>query len=193
MKDELFIRGKVPMTKREVRAISLEKLELLPESVCYDIGAGTGSVSIEMAFRAFRGHIYAVEKKEEACALTKQNQQKFGITNMTVISGTAPEALTGLPAPTHVFIGGTSGELKGILDFIREKNPLVRIVINVIALESLVSVIMYLKDTGIEADIISVQISKADHAGGYHLMKGQNPVTVISFGGKEEADGTADS
>lgn len=193
MRDEWFIRGKVPMTKCEVRAVSLEKLELFDHAVCYDIGAGTGSVAIEMAAAVPSGHVYAIEKKDEALDLIRQNQKKFNCSNMTVIGGSAPQVLKELPAPTHVFIGGTSGELKPILDVLFKKNKKVRVVMNVIALESLVSVCQCLEELRLEADIVTVQVSKADHVGSYHLMRGQNPVTIISFGGEEEIDEEADS
>ena len=184
MRDEWFIRGKVPMTKSEVRAISIAKLELSEDSVCCDIGAGTGSVAVEMALAARRGHVYAVERKAEAVELIAQNGKKFGVSNMTIVKGTAPEALKEFPAFTHAFIGGTGGELRGILEVLYQKNPQVRVVINVIALESLAVVMNCLEELEISADIVTVQVSKADRVGGYHLMRGMNPVTVISFGGE---------
>lgn len=188
MRDERFIRGKVPMTKSEIRAVSLSKLELSEDSVCYDIGAGTGSVAVEMALAAPAGHVYAVERKAEAVELIVRNREKFGVSNMTVVEGTAPQAFRELPPPTHAFIGGTAGELSGILELLLQKNPQVRVVINVIALESLAAVMSCLEAYKIPADVVTVQVSKADRVGGYHLMKGMNPVTVISFGGEELAD-----
>ena len=113
--DEAFIRGKAPMTKAEIRMVSLGKLKLKKDSVCYDVGAGTGSVSVEMALRAYEGSVYAVEKKEDALGLLQENRQKFALDHMEIVAGTAPEALEELPAPTHAFIGGSSGNLKEIL------------------------------------------------------------------------------
>lgn len=185
MKDEWFIRGKVPMTKSEVRAISLSKLELKPDSVVYDIGAGTGSVSIEAAIAVRDGQVYAIEQKREAVELILANREKFGVKNLTVIEGKAPEALLGLPAPTHAFIGGSCGQMESILQTLLEANREVRIVLNLIAMETIASVIELLKEIAPEAEMILVQTSKAERIGSYHLMRGQNPVYVIAFGGTE--------
>ena len=136
IKDEEFIRGKAPMTKEEVRTVSLSKLRLTEDSICYDVGAGTGSLSIEMALRAHQGKVWAIEKKEDAVELIRQNKVKFAADNLEIIEGLAPEALTDLPAPTHAFIGGSSGNLKEIVKILIEKNPQVRIVINCITLET---------------------------------------------------------
>ena len=105
MRDEWFIRGEVPMTKSEVRAVSVEKLELSADSVLYDIGAGTGSVSVEAAAFLPEGTVYAIEKKREAVELLKKNREKFRAERIRIIEGAAPEALEGLEAPTHAFLG----------------------------------------------------------------------------------------
>lgn len=184
MRDEVFIRGKVPMTKSEVRAVSLSKLELRKDSVLYDVGAGTGSVSIEAALILTHGTVYAIEEKPLAAELIRANKEKFQADHMEIVTGTAPEALKTLKSPTHAFIGGTGGCLYQILDRIMEKNPKVRVVVNIIALETLNEMINWLKDREILAEIVQVQVSKAQTAGKYHLMTGQNPVFVISFGGE---------
>lgn len=184
MRDEWFIRGTVPMTKSEVRAVSISKLELSPGSVLYDVGAGTGSVSVEASFMVPSGRVYAIEKKPEAIELIQANKEKFSADCLIVVEGTAPEALAQLEAPTHVFLGGTSGAMEEVLDLVLEKNPAVRVVINVLALESISEVLHWLKKHSIPAEIVQVQISKGKAAGSYHLMMGQNPVYVISFGGK---------
>lgn len=190
MRDEWFIRGDVPMTKSEVRAISLSKLELYPGSVLWDVGAGTGSVSVEAALTCPNLQIYAFERKQEAIELIKKNCRKAGTESVTIIEGTAPECfkespqIDGMLCPTHAFIGGTAGGMEPILNELLEKNPRMRIVLNVIALESVASILDYLRKRNLEAEIVSVQISKAEKAGRYHLMKGQNPVYIISFGGE---------
>lgn len=184
MRDELFIRGDVPMTKSEVRAVSLSKLELKPDSILYDVGAGTGSVSVESSRILTEGRVYAIEKKAEAVSILRANKEKFCARCMEITEGTAPEAITALEPPTHVFIGGTSGSMERVLDAVLMKNPGVRIVINVIALESLADVLAWLKKHSIAAEIVQVQISRSRTAGDYHLMTGQNPVYVISFGGE---------
>ena len=130
IRDEEFIRGKAPMTKEEVRTVSLSKLRLTADSVCYDVGAGTGSLSVEMALRAHQGQVWAIEKKEDAVELIHRNKVKFAADNLEIVEGLAPEALKDLPAPTHAFIGGSSGNLKEIVKLLLEKNAHVRIVIN---------------------------------------------------------------
>ena len=91
MRDEWFIRGDIPMTKSEVRAVSISKLDLQKSSIVYDIGAGTGSVSVEAALQVTEGHVYAFEQKEEGCALIRANAEKAGVKNLTVVPGKAPE------------------------------------------------------------------------------------------------------
>ncbi|MBE7722237.1 precorrin-6Y C5,15-methyltransferase (decarboxylating) subunit CbiT, partial [Lacrimispora indolis] len=184
MRDELFIRGDVPMTKSEVRAVSISKLELDQDSVLYDIGAGTGSVSIEASRYLTGGRVYAVEKKAEAIELIKANKEKFAADCLEIVEGAAPEALVSLEAPSHVFIGGTSGSMDKVLSLVLKKNPGARIVINAIALESLSEIISWLKEHSVPAEIVQVQVSRGRKAGDYHLMMGQNPVYVVSFGGE---------
>lgn len=188
MRDELFIRGDVPMTKSEVRAVSISKLELEPDSVLYDIGAGTGSVSIEASRYLTEGRVYAIEKKAEAIDLIKANRERFGVSRLEIVEGAAPEALTALEPPTHVFIGGTSGTMDKVLSLVLKKNPGVRIVINAIALESVAEILSWLKRHSVTAEIVQVSISRGREAGDYHLMMGQNPIYVVSFGGEGRND-----
>lgn len=184
MRDELFIRGNVPMTKSEVRAVSLSKLELQRDSILYDIGAGTGSVSIEAALQIPDGHVYAVERKRDAAALIQQNMEKFHITNLSVVMAEAPDKLDTLPAPTHVFLGGSGGNMEAILDHVRFRSPAARIVTNVITLESLAKIMAYVKSRNLPHEVVSIQIARGELAGNYHLMKSQNPVYIISIGGE---------
>ena len=186
IEDEQFLRAKVPMTKSEVRSISLSKLQLSKDSVLYDVGAGTGSISIEAALQAEDGYVYAIEKKEEAVELMRENQKKFAVDNLEIVEGFAPEALEDLPAPTHVFVGGSSGNLKNILERILKKNPSVRIVINCIALETVAESLDCVKTLPVtDVDIAAVSVGKSKEIGKYHMMMGQNPVYVISCtGGK---------
>ena len=187
LEDECFLRDKVPMTKSEVRSISLSKLELCRDSVVYDVGAGTGSVSIEMALQASEGYVYAIEKKPEAVELIRKNQKKFGVSNLEVISGLAPEALEDLPVPTHAFIGGSSGNLEQIMELLLHKNPRIRIVINAIALETVAEALSCVKKLPVErTDIVTVSVGKSKELGHYHMMMGQNPVYVISCSGVGE-------
>ena len=182
--DTEFLREKVPMTKEEVRTVSLSKLHLEEDSVCYDVGAGTGSVSIEMASRAWNGKVYAIEKKALAVELLKKNREKFAVENLEIIEGTAPEALENLEPPTHAFIGGSSGKMETILRLLLEKNPSVRIVINCIALETVSETLQCLKTLPVkEEEILQISVSKGKSIGNYHMMMGENPIYIISCTG----------
>lgn len=185
--DGEFLRGKAPMTKEEVRTVSLSKLRLSEDSVCYDVGAGTGSVSVEMALRAWMGQVYAIEKKEDALALLKENKKKFAVDNLAIIPGVAPEAMTELPAPTHAFIGGSSGNMQDIINLLLEKNPKVRIVINCITLETVTEAMNAIRDFGLEdVDIVQLAAARSKSIGRYHMMMGENPIYIISCSGREE-------
>lgn len=189
MPDSVFITGKIPMTKSEVRSISLSKLQLKKDSILYDVGAGAGSVSIEGAMIAKDGMVYAIEREEEAAILIEVNKIKFDIQNIEVINGEASNVLELLPSPTHVFIDGTFGNLKEILTKVFIKNENARIVINVIALENLAEVVYLLKKISVkDIEITQVTISKVKEVSNYHLMRGQKPVYVISLTGKNKQD-----
>jgi precorrin-6Y C5,15-methyltransferase (decarboxylating) len=184
IEDEQFIRGKVPMTKSEIRSISLSKLQLHFDSVLYDVGAGTGSISIEAALQSPDGYVYAIEKNETACALIEENKHKFRTANIEVVSGLAPEALEDLPVPTHAFIGGSSGNMKEILETLLQKNPHIRVVINTIALESIAETLDCIQKLPVkDVDIASVNIAKSRTLGRYHMMTGLNPIYVVAFTG----------
>lgn len=186
--DEAFIRGQAPMTKSEIRSLSVAKLRLCRDSIVYDIGAGTGSVSIEIAIQAWEGTVWAIEKKESAACLIQENCLKFGTPNVTVVKGEAPEVLKDLPAPTHAFIGGSSGNLKEILELLLQKNPNIFIVMNAITLETIGEAVRCLKELPFcETEILQVQVAKAKAVGDYQLMMGQNPVYLFSCRGNGEA------
>ncbi|MDO4273154.1 MAG: precorrin-6A reductase [Eubacteriales bacterium] len=179
--DEAFQRGKAPMTKEEVRTVSLAKLRLAEDSVCYDVGAGTGSVSVEMAVRAHQGRVYAIEKKEDAAQLLEINRQRFAVDNLEIIKGEAPQALEDLPAPTHAFIGGSSGNLKEIIELLLKKNPNVRIVINCITLETVTEALQVIKDYAFEEnEIVQLNAARSRNLGRYHMMMGENPIYIIT-------------
>lgn len=190
--DEEFIRGKAPMTKTEVRTVSLSKLRLPKDAICYDIGAGTGSVSVEMALRASEGEVYAIEKKEDALALLHENKKKFALDHMHIIPGTAPEALEELPVPTHAFIGGSSGNMKEIVELLINKNPQVRIVINCITLETVgeaLACIRGLEKQEIyecESEVVQLCASRSKNIGRYHMMMGENPIYIITVQAHEK-------
>lgn len=185
--DEAFERGEgeegiVPMTKSEVRAVSLSKLRLTGRAICWDIGAGTGSVAVEMALQARKGSVYAIEKKAAAVELLQRNKDKFSLKNLTVISGTAPGICSGLPVPTHVFIGGSSGNLRDIIAMLLEKNPSVRIVATAISLETVAELTACMKEFAFaQTEVVSMNVARDKKAGQYHLMNGQNPVYIFTM------------
>ena len=180
--DSAFTRDKVPMTKEEIREISICKLRLNKDSVLYDIGSGTGSIAIEAASLSDDIKVYAIEKKDEAVNLIEANKNKFGLDNIEIIKGIAPECMAGLPVPTHAFIGGSSGNLKDILNSLKSLNPEIRIVINAISIETVCEIkeVMNLYDI-CNDELVQVQVSRADKIGSYNLMKAENPVWIFSF------------
>lgn len=178
--DEAFERGDVPMTKQEVRAAVLAKLAVRPEDILWDVGAGTGSVSVELALAAPRGRVYAVECRPDGCALIKANREKFRTRNLVLVEGLAPAALSDLPAPDAVFIGGSKGSLAAIVDAALDKNPDARICVSAIALESLSAAVAALTAKGRTVQVSQIAVSRAKAVGGLHLMMAQNPIYLIT-------------
>ena len=178
--DEAFERGDVPMTKQEVRAAVLAKLAVRPEDILWDVGAGTGSVSVELALAAPRGRVYAVECRPEGCALIKANREKFRTRNLVLVEGLAPDALSDLPAPDAVFIGGSKGSLAAIVDAALDKNPDARICVSAIALETLSAAVAALTAKGRTVQVSQLAVSRARAVGGLHLMMAQNPIYLIT-------------
>ena len=177
--DETFVRAEgVPMTKRAVRAQVLAQLALCPGETVWDVGAGTGSVSLEMAYANGGAPVWAVERLPEACAVLEANRRRLGGWNVRPVSGEAPAALAGLPAPDAVFIGGTRGRLGPILDAALAANPAARICLTAIALESLAAALDACAARGLEAEI--TQIAAAHAAGRPHLLRAANPVFLIT-------------
>ncbi|MBE5865048.1 MAG: precorrin-6A reductase [Lachnospiraceae bacterium] len=180
--DEEFLRGKVPMTKEEVREVSICKLKLHEGAVVYDIGSGTGSIAVEIAGLSDRIQVYAVEKKNEAVELITNNKTKFQLENIQVIKADAPEGLRGLPVPTHAFIGGSGGKLKDILTSLYQMNPQMRVVINAISMETICELKEVTKMFSVwHEEIVQMQVSRAKSAGAYHLMQAENPVWICAF------------
>ena len=178
--DSAFLRGEVPMTKQEVRAAALAKLAVGPSDILWDVGAGTGSVSVELALAAPEGDTFAVECKPEACGLIRANREKFSVWNLHLIEGRAPDALRGLPAPGAVFIGGTRGGMAEIVDIVLEKNPAARVCISAIALETLSAAVAALTERGLTAHVTQIAVSRSKSAGRLHLLTANNPIFLIT-------------
>ena len=183
--DSEFIRGQVPMTKAEVRRLSLEKLRIGDGAVCYDIGAGTGSVAVEMGLeirrRGGNGEVYAIERSLDALQLIQSNCQKFhgGWQGFHIVEGEAPEAMDGLPMPTHAFIGGSGGKMPAIVEALLAANPQVRIVANAITLETVGEILDCMRKFGFQdTELTQVLAAKVEVVGAYHMPKAQNPVYV---------------
>lgn len=208
MDDEIFSRTKVPMTKNEVRVLSISRLELTKKAVVYDVGSGTGSVSAECARLSPDIFVFAIEQKEEAANLTKENAARLGLLDqIVVINKKAPEGFEELPTPTHVFIGGSSGALSDILSAIQKKlivkentkgktdkaSKGVRVVINAVSLETIAQITKLIQTYHVKhVQLTQIQASRAHKLGSYNLMQAQNPVLIASFnllpGDKMEAD-----
>lgn len=177
--DECFLRQeKIPMTKQELRASALSKLGVRPEETCWDIGAGTGSVSIELALQCRR--VYGVEANREALLLAESNRRRLGAWNLHLVEGKAPEALEGLPAPDAVFVGGSGGGLAGILQRIRTANPQARICVSAVTLETLQQAHDGLKELGYRTEVCQIAVSRSREAGSLTMMLAQNPVWLVT-------------
>ena len=174
--DGWFIRGRTPMTKQFVRAAALAKLAVEPNDICWDVGAGTGSVSVELS--ALSRRVYAVEQDGEACSLIRQNRDKFHAWNLDLIEGRAPAALESLPAPDAAFIGGSGGELVAIIASTLGKNPRVRLCVSAIALETLRAAVSAMTAHGVEAGVTQIAVSQTK--GELHLLTANNPVFLIT-------------
>ena len=183
--DEAFQRTEsVPMTKSEVRSVCLSKLALTEHAICWDVGAGSGSVAIEMALQADSGQVFAIERKDTAVELLRENTRRFGLENLSVVPGLAPEACEDLPAPTHVFIGGSAGNMRQILEEILGKNPNARIVATAVTLESIGELTQCIKDIPFTyTEVVSMSVARDRKAGPYHLMMGQNPIFIFTMQG----------
>jgi cobalt-precorrin-6B (C15)-methyltransferase len=184
--DDRFIRGSVPMTKEEVRAVTLSKLRLEKESVVWDIGAGTGSLSIESAILASEGRVYAIERLPQGVELIEANRQRFCLDNLEIVAGTAPEALSGLPDPDRVVIGGSGGELPAIMETVNNRlTPGGMIVINCVTVETLARAMQYLQELEFQSvEGVGLTVTRLIATGNYHRFDGGNPVFILS--GKKE-------
>ena len=179
--DELFLRAKVPMTKQEVRAVSMSKLKPESTDIIYDIGSGTGSCSIELSLLAPLGHVYAFERNPEAVELAGKNKELFGVRNLDIIAGDALTNIKNAPTPNCVFVGGSGGDLCEMLDVIYAKNPACRIVINAVTVETLAQVAGYYKEhKDYSLDIVNLFAARSKKLGSYNLFMAQNPIYIMT-------------
>lgn len=181
MKDDLFIRTKVPMTKAEVRSISLDKLQLQDKHTFLDIGSGTGSVSMQAAIEHPGLNVIALEKNPDAIEINQENIEHFGITNIDLRTGLAPQDLPDQQFDS-IFVGGSGGELSEIIDYsYQHLNDQGTLVLNFILNENAFSAIEYLEKSDFnDLDVIQVAVSKWHQLGKGHYFKPQNPTIIIS-------------
>lgn len=178
--DGMFIRGDVPMTKQTVRAAILSEMQVKETDTVWDVGAGTGSVSVELAMKAKRGRVYAVERDRDGCILIRQNREKFGTWNLVPVDGAAPEALEDLPAPDKVFVGGSGGTLKQIIRTALKKNEKARVCVSAIVLETMQEAVQVMSEAGLDLQIRQVAVSAARKLGSKHMMTAENPIFIIT-------------
>lgn len=187
--DTDFARNKVPMTKEEIRHLSVAKLNMDDKSVLYDIGCGTGSVGCEAANIYRKSKVYGIECNHTAVELSRKNVTALGLTNIEIIEGMAPEAYKKLPVPTHAFIGGSKGRLEEILSSLYVLNPNMRIVINAVSMETIAVLSRIEEQFEVEnMNMVMVQVSNVKKLGTYHMMQGENPVYICSFSFCEKQD-----
>lgn len=180
-RDEDFIRSGVPMTKSDVRSAILDRLELTPTAIFWDIGAGTGSIAVSVALLCPEGEVYAVDSNPQAIGLEKENRKKYHCFNMKIHQGRCPEALTALPRPTHVFVGGSGGELREILRVVASLGGGIRVVVSAVSLQSICAAAEVLERANFSSpEVTHLAVSKSKAAGNCTIMASQNPVTIFS-------------
>lgn len=182
VKDGDFIRGQVPMTKAEVRCSAVSALRIAHDAICWDIGCGTGSVSVEAAFRCPDGQVYAFDQREEAVILTEQNAHRFSCDNITAVTGTCPEILHDYPAPDAVFIGGSSGNLREILEQTALKNPAARIALTAVSLETLAQAVPLMEAYCDDFQAVQIAVTRTKTVGRHTMPDVQNPVWLLTGG-----------
>ncbi len=178
--DTAFIRAKAPMTKQHVRWASVNTLNINANDIVFDIGAGTGSVAIEMAARAHEGVVFAIEKNEETFNLLCENISKMRTFNVLPKHGKALEIIKTLKTPNKVFIGGSTGQLSEIVDFLYIENPDVTIVINAITLETLAQACGAFEKNNRRYSVICLNSAYSKELQNYHMMTANNPIYIIT-------------
>ena len=178
--DKEFTQTELPMTKQEIRAISIAKLMLKPNSILIDVGAGTGTIGIEAATYMPQGKVYAIEKEEKGLDTIKLNAEKFNLDNFELIHGKAPDAIPNI-AYDRMFIGGSTGGIEEIINhFLTYAKDEAILVINCITLETQSKSLEILKEKGFkDIEVITVTVGRAKRVGPYTMMFGANPICII--------------
>ena len=181
IEDEEFIRGDVPMTKKEIRMVVMNEARIEEDSVVLDVGAGTGSISIEAALGAPKGHVYAIERFEKATDLIRQNQEKFGVKNLTIIEAKAPEGMEDLPELDAVIIGGSAGGMGTIMDVVTRLLKVGgRLVVTAVTMETGYTILKELKGRPYTYEGFQMQVSRFRKAGPYHLLNPLSPIFIVT-------------
>lgn len=180
--DEKFIRGKSPMTKVEIRSVIMAKLQPGSDQIIYDIGAGTGSITVETALAAAKGQVFALEKDPEALKILEENLKKFELNNVEVIPGDAVDNIKKLKMADRIFIGGSGGRLTEILNSSLERlKPGGIMVMTAVTLDTLTEASQYLKTKSLQADIISLAVNRLEERGSYQMFDPLRPVFIIKI------------
>lgn len=183
--DRQLIRGDMPMTKQEVRWISVGMLDLQPNDIVYDIDAGMGSVSFEIARQVRNGRVYAVEHRAHALELLERNREALGSFNVQIVDGVAPSAMDKLPSPSAAFIGSDHNHIFETLSALKENNPHIRVVINAVTIETLSDAQIALSALKFKnVEICEVSVARGRATGGNTLLQANNPVFILAGGGK---------
>ncbi|MCD8018837.1 MAG: precorrin-6y C5,15-methyltransferase (decarboxylating) subunit CbiE [Clostridiales bacterium] len=180
LSDEDFERGKTPMTKEEIRVLILHKMKIHPDDILWDIGAGTGSISIECARQAPFGEVYSVEREDAAVELIRKNKEKFGVGNLKIYHGDAAQQAKKLPVPTKVFIGGSGGKLREILEVIAAFHKNIPVTVTAVTLETISEAGELLGGYDSDYDVIQATIGRGRKIGSYHIMDTNNPVMIFT-------------
>ena len=179
--DEAFQRGEVPMTKQEIRVFVMAQAMIKPTDIIWDVGAGTGSLSIESALRADEGQVYAMDGNAEACELVRLNAAQFGVRNITVIHEKAPLAMEGLPEPDVVFVGGSGGNLRRILLESAEKlRPGGRLITTAVVVETLCETLRFAAELkNFQVESCGLQVTRIQPIAKRHMFRALNSIYIV--------------
>ncbi|SMD06173.1 precorrin-6Y C5,15-methyltransferase (decarboxylating) subunit CbiT [Sporomusa malonica] len=180
--DSQFIRGDIPMTKQEIRVLTLAKARIAFDDTIIDIGAGTGSLSIEAGLLASQGRVIAIEREPDGFELIKANAAKFKAANVEAVLGAAPEALEGLPAADVVLVGGSGGKLPDILTcadrLLKLGGRLIVTAVTVETLSTTLNIMRQRPEYSVEA--CCVQVTRIQQVGTSNMFKALNPIYIIA-------------